>query len=60
MTDTSWQLRRCDVCGTLETDANAEFVVEQRTGQVDRVIHIAGGGLRRCGLLVAVDEAVTK
>jgi hypothetical protein len=43
----------------LETDANAEFVVERRIGEVDRVVHLAGGGLRQCGVLVVVDEAVT-
>ena len=58
MSDT-WQLRRCDACGMLETDANAEFVVERRIGEVDRVVHLAGGGLRQCGVLVVVDEAVT-
>jgi hypothetical protein len=59
MTDTSWQLRRCDACGTLEADVDAEFVVERRSGEVDRVVHVVGGGLRQCGVLVTVDGEVT-
>jgi hypothetical protein len=55
MTD-AWQIRRCDNCGALESDPNVELIVERRSDQVDRVIHVVGGGLRRCGALVAVDE----
>jgi hypothetical protein len=51
-----WQIRRCDQCGRLESDQTVELVVEQRTGQPDRVVHVVGGGLRRCGILVVVDE----
>jgi hypothetical protein len=54
-----WQIRRCSSCDALESDPNAEFVVEQRTGQVDRVVHVVGGGLRRCGVLVTVDEVTS-
>jgi hypothetical protein len=55
-----WQIRRCDSCGALESDASVELVVEQRTGQPDRVVHVVAGGLRQCGVLVVVGEAVTK
>jgi hypothetical protein len=54
-----WIMRRCDSCGVLESDRDAEFVVERRIGDVDRVVHLVGGGLRQCGVLVVVDEAVT-
>ena len=50
-----WQIRRCDQCGRLESDPSVELVVEQRTGQVDRVVHLGDGGLRQCGVLVTVD-----
>jgi tryptophan synthase beta subunit len=29
-----------------------ELIIERRDGQPDRVIHVVGGGLRRCGVMV--------
>ena len=53
-----WQIRRCDQCGRLENDPAVELVVEQRTGQPDRVVHVVADGLRKCGVMVVVDEVM--
>jgi hypothetical protein len=52
--DISWSIRRCDNCHVLESDPSVELVVERRAGEVDRVIHLVGGGLRRCGVMLEV------
>jgi hypothetical protein len=57
MTET-WQLRRCDSCGRLESDPTVELLVEQRSGQPDHIVHVVGGGLRKCGVMVVVDEVM--
>jgi hypothetical protein len=51
MTD-AWQLRRCSTCGVLETDLAAHLVFDQGS---DEIVHLRGGGLYRCGVLVPVD-----
>jgi hypothetical protein len=53
-----WTIRRCCQCGALESDVEAEFIVEQRSDRPDRIWHVVANGLRRCGLLVAVDDEV--
>ena len=54
---TDWQLRRCDNCGRLETDASVALAFDWVTGEV---VHLAGNGLQRCGSLVVVNEVVSK
>src|ERR1035437_8188704 len=51
-----WTIRRCDGCSKLESDSNVELIVK-RQGEVDRVVHVAGGGMCRCGYLVEVTSA---
>jgi hypothetical protein len=52
-----WQIRRCDQCGRLESDPSVELVVERRSGQPDRVVHVVADGLRKCGVMVGMDVA---
>jgi hypothetical protein len=46
-------LRRCSVCGVLESDLSSVFVFDQASQDV---IHLVGNGMRRCGVLAVVPD----
>jgi hypothetical protein len=49
-----WQIRRCNQCGALESDPTIALAFDWYNGEV---VHLTGGGVLRCGALVAVDDA---
>ena len=52
-----WVIRRCDNCSALESDATVALAFDWVTGEV---VHLAGNGLQRCGVLGVVNEVVSK
>ena len=51
-----WELRHCSICGALETDPTIAIVFDWATGEV---VHLADGGIERCGVLVPVTEVTS-
>ena len=51
-----WELRKCDSCGRLESDPTVALVFDWYSGAT---VHLADGGIERCGALVPVTEVTS-